>query len=135
MMTLDESIGKIWRSLQTAGIEKKYHSGFTADHGDLFERPWLLEQKQQPCARSIKSPLTKLHPAAFWYGWQTSPHPPEYPPMPAMGLSDIYSQIDWKALIFQGMIRQEKIRLPIPSFPACSHWAVAPGQRRARIRA
>ena len=72
MTALDESIGKIWQAIQTAGIEKNTILVFTADHGDLLgaHGSW---NKQQPYAESIKVPFLLHYPAAFGTTGKISP--------------------------------------------------------------
>ncbi|MDO1449918.1 sulfatase [Rhodocytophaga aerolata] len=71
MSAIDEYIGKIWQTIQDAGIEKNTILVFTADHGDLLgaHGSW---NKQQPYAESIRVPFLIHYPAVFGNGPKTS---------------------------------------------------------------
>lgn len=72
MTAIDEYIGKIWQTIQDAGIEKNTMIVFTADHGDLLgaHGSW---NKQQPYVESIRVPFLIHYPAVFGYSAKTSP--------------------------------------------------------------
>jgi arylsulfatase A-like enzyme len=68
---LDDCIGKIWKAVKDAGIEKNSIIVFTADHGDLLgaHGSW---NKQQPYEESIRVPFLIHYPAAMGITAKTS---------------------------------------------------------------
>ena len=68
---IDDNVGKIWQTIQEAGIEENTIFIFTADHGDLLgsHGAW---NKQQPYQESIRVPLLIHYPAVLGKSAKTS---------------------------------------------------------------
>ncbi len=68
---LDDCVGKIWKAVKDAGIEKNSILVFTADHGDMLgaHRSW---NKQQPYEESIRVPFLIHYPSVLGKEGKTS---------------------------------------------------------------
>ena len=106
---IDEGIGKIWQTIQDAGIEDNTIIVFTADHGDLLgaHGSW---NKQQPYAESIRVPFLIHYPAVFGKGGRTSPvllNSPDIMPT-LLGLSNIQIPESVEGTDFSGVLTGNK---------------------------
>lgn len=68
---LDDCVGKIWKAVKDAGIEKNSILVFTADHGDILgaHGSW---NKQQPYEESIRVPFLIHYPSVLGKEGKTS---------------------------------------------------------------
>lgn len=106
---IDEGIGKIWQTIQDAGIEDNTIIVFTADHGDLLgaHGSW---NKQQPYAESIKVPFLIHYPAVFGKAGKTSQvllNSPDIMPT-LLGLCNIQIPKSVEGLDFSSILKGNK---------------------------
>jgi arylsulfatase A-like enzyme len=109
MTAIDESIGKLWKAIRDAGIEKNTILVFTADHGDLLgaHGAW---NKQQPYAESIRVPFLLHYPAVFGNTGKTSPallNTPDIMPT-LLGLTQMPIPPGVEGTDFSGVLKGEK---------------------------
>lgn len=106
---IDECIGKIWQTIQDAGIEDNTIIVFTADHGDLLgaHGSW---NKQQPYQESIRVPFLIHYPAVFGNEGKTSPvllNSPDIMPT-LLGLTNIQIPSSVEGTDFSGILKGNK---------------------------
>ncbi|QHT72022.1 sulfatase [Rhodocytophaga rosea] len=109
MTAIDDYIGKIWQTIQEAGIENNTIIVFTADHGDLLgaHGSW---NKQQPYEESIRVPFLVHYPALFGTNGKTSPillNSPDIMPT-LLGLSGLPIPKSVEGVDFSGVLKGTK---------------------------